>query len=130
MSVRRPVLVRTYKGRTQDVAVAKFRADAERLAKEGYRPSSQSWASGSYGCGAFLVALVLAVILVGILIFIYMLLVKPEGTLTVTYEGHATRQPASAIGLADDLTKLADLRDRGVLTEEEFATRKKQMLER
>jgi hypothetical protein len=42
--------------------------------------------AGVMGCGAFLVALLLPIVLVGLLTIIYMLLVKPEGTLTVTYE--------------------------------------------
>jgi hypothetical protein len=79
------VIVRTYKG-SQSGAAQAFQRDAERLAAQGYYPISQSWAPGSWGCGAFIVALLLALVLIGILIFIYMLLVKPAGTLTVTYE--------------------------------------------
>lgn len=56
------------------------------MAAAGYYPTSQIWTPGAYGCGSFLLALLLCVILVGILIFIYMLIVKPDGTLTVTYE--------------------------------------------
>ena len=82
----RPIIVRTYKARNQDAAARLFEADAARLAQQGYYPVAQSWAQGSWGCGAFLVALLLAVVLIGILIFIYMLLVKPSGTLTVTYQ--------------------------------------------
>jgi hypothetical protein len=80
------VIVRTYKWSSQSGAAAAFQRDAAKLAKEGYFPTSQSWAQGSWGCGAFIVALILAFVLIGILIFIYMLLVKPAGTLTVTYE--------------------------------------------
>jgi uncharacterized protein UPF0547 len=69
--------------------MADYQADAARLAAQGYFPISQSWAPGSYGCGAFLLALLLCVILIGILVFIYMLIVKPEGTLSVTYEFRA-----------------------------------------
>lgn len=92
MVASKPIVVRNYRGRSQEDAARHFAADAAKLAAEGYRPVSQSWAPGSYGCGCFLVALVLALVLIGILIFIYMLLVKPEGTLTVTYE---LREPAS-----------------------------------
>jgi len=78
--------VRTYKAKSQEAAAQKFAADATTLAAQGYHPVTQSWAQGSWGCGAFLVAVLLAIVLIGILIFIYMLLVKPDGTLTVTYE--------------------------------------------
>jgi hypothetical protein len=66
--------------------MAHYQADAERLASQGYFPVSQSWAPGSYGCGAFLLALLLCVVLIGILVFVYMIIVKPDGTLSVTYE--------------------------------------------
>ena len=77
-------------------------------------------------------ALLLAIVLVGILIFIYMLFVKPEGTLTVTYQlqaaAPAARAPAATAGFADDLARLAELHAKGVLTDEEFAAKKKQIL--
>jgi hypothetical protein len=82
---QQPVIVRTYHG-TQESATAAFKRDAEKLAAQGYVPVSQNWAGGSWGCGAFIIALLLCVILIGFLIFIYMLIVKPGGTLTVTYQ--------------------------------------------
>jgi hypothetical protein len=87
------VIVKTYVG-SQSSAAAKFRADATRMAEQGYYPTSQSWAPGSYGCGSFLLALILCIVVVGILIFIYMLLVPPEGTLSVTYEFRNVPQAA------------------------------------
>ena len=77
-------LIRTYKGR-QKKATEAFQADATKLAMQGYVPASQSWAPGAYGCGSFVVAILLCFIVIGIVVFIYMLIVKPEGTLTVTY---------------------------------------------
>ena len=81
-----PTIVRVYRGMQQADAITSFQADATELAKHGYTPTTQSWAQGQWGCGAFLVALLLCIILIGLLVFIYMLVVKPEGTLTVTYE--------------------------------------------
>ena len=81
-----PVVVRTYTAKSQALAAQQMTADAAGLATNGYYPASQSWADGSYGCGEFLVALVLCFLLVGFLIFVYMLIVKPDGTLTVTYQ--------------------------------------------
>jgi len=74
------------------------------MASQGYVPTSQTWAPGAYGCGAFLVALLLCVILVGIVIFIYMLLVKPDGTLSVTYELRAVEPTAPATADASEKT--------------------------
>lgn len=81
----RDVIIRTYSG-NQDSATAQFQSDSVKMAAQGYFPTSQSWAPGSHGCGSFIIALLLCVIVVGVLVFIYMLLVKPAGTLTVTYE--------------------------------------------
>ena len=82
--MRQPV-VKTYQG-THREAVTLFQRDALVMAKQGYFPVSQDYSPGAYGCGAFLIALLLCLVLVGILVFIYMLFVKPPGTLTVVYE--------------------------------------------
>ncbi len=89
------VIVRTYKG-DQARATAWFQQDAANLARTGYFPSSQTYAPGAWGCGGFLIALLLCVILIGFIVFIYMLIVKPDGTLTVTYEYRGTAPPAAA----------------------------------
>ena len=62
------------------------------MAAKGYFPVSQSWAPGQWGAGAFITALLLCLIVIGILVFIYMLVVKPDGTLTVTYERRAAEK--------------------------------------
>jgi hypothetical protein len=77
-------LIRVYKGNSK-TASSTFRYDSISLAKKGYVPISEVWAQGTWGCFAFLIALALCFIFIGFLVFIYMLIVKPEGTLTVTY---------------------------------------------
>jgi len=89
-------LVRTYRGRPR-VAQEIYAKDAQQLAKNGWVPVSERYEPGSWGCLAFLVALVLAFVLIGILIFLYLLTVKPEGTLFVTYARQA-HQPVTAQG--------------------------------
>ncbi len=84
MATQKQVIIKTYKG-SEASAAAAFQADSAKMAAQGYFPTAQNWAPGSYGCGAFLGALLLCVVIIGILIFVYMLLVKPDGTLTVTY---------------------------------------------
>lgn len=121
--------VRVYRGHDQASAVRVMQGEAELLAREGYVISSQSWAPGSYGCGAFLVALILFVVLIGILVFVYMLLVKPPGTLSVTYSLQPG-QPSPPPSAMDDLAKLAALRDSGVLTPAEFEAKKAEILRR
>ncbi|MBM9521292.1 hypothetical protein JWG39_15850 [Desulforhopalus vacuolatus] len=82
---RERIVTKTYTG-SQVRATSAFQADAGKMAEQGYFPTSQTWAPGSYGCGAFLLALIFCIVIIGILIFIYMLIVKPDGTLSVTYE--------------------------------------------
>jgi len=115
-----PIAVRVYRAHQQADAVADFQSDAALLAEKGYHPVSQSWAEGQWGCGAWLVALILCVVVIGILVFIYMLIVKPDGTLTVTYEladaapPRPPEPPASA-SVRERLGQLDDLRTAGVL---------------
>jgi hypothetical protein len=79
------VFIKTYTGR-QGQAMALYQADSIKMAAQGYFPVSQSWVPGAYSGGDFLGALLLCLLLIGILVFIYMLVVKPPGTLSVTYE--------------------------------------------
>lgn len=79
------VTTRSYRGNLAK-ATAKYQADAALMARSGWVPTSQVYAPGSWGCGYFLIALLLCLVLIGILIFIAMIIVKPEGTLVVTYE--------------------------------------------
>ncbi len=128
---------RRYRGSLAN-ATAAFQRDAANMAKNGWHPTSQTYAPGSWSCAAFLVALILCLVLVGILIFIYMLIVKPDGELVVTYE---YRPPAAApvtqqatVQLApdpaSDLARLTDLRDRGLITPEEYAAKRADIVAR
>lgn len=83
-SALQQTIIKTYKG-SQAVATAEYRQDAQRMAGQGYSPISQVWTAGTWGCGSFILALLLCLILIGFLVFIYMLIVKPAGSLTVTY---------------------------------------------
>lgn len=91
-----PTIVRVYRGSQQSDAVRIFDKDAAKLAPLGYEPTRQSWEAGRWGWRAFMVELLFAVILVGLLMFVYMLVVRPEGTLTVTYT-RRDAPPASGI---------------------------------
>lgn len=128
-------ITKTYKG-SPTTAAALFQADAAEAAKGHYYPISQTYTPGSWGCGAFLIALLLAVVLVGILIFIYLIIVKPDGTLVVVYE---YRPPAPSLppaetlpptSAADALSALADMRDRGLISPEEYEAKKAALLDR
>lgn len=82
---RKKIITKTYKGNLK-AATAKLNRDAEKYLNQGYKIASQTYTPGTWGCGAFLLALALCFILIGILVFIYMLIVKPAGELAVTYK--------------------------------------------
>ncbi len=79
------IVIREYKGKLTE-ATRLFQEDVPRMAASGYHPIAQQYQPGSWGCGAFLVAILLWVILIGVLIFLYMVIVKPAGSLVVTYQ--------------------------------------------
>jgi hypothetical protein len=85
ISTGRRVIVRSYRGNQSDSDAA-FQEDAVAMAARNYFPTSQSWAPGQWEAGAFVIAFLLCFILIGFVVFVYMLIVKPDGTLTVTYE--------------------------------------------
>ena len=86
LSEQAKLVVKTYTG-SQAEAMRQFQADAINMAGESYFPTSQSWAPGQWSGRAFAVAILLIILFgLGIFIVTYMLIVKPDGTLTVTYE--------------------------------------------
>jgi len=80
-----PYIVKDYKG-VRTKAQELFLKDAKKLAKKNYFPVSETYEQGTWGCGSFVLALLLCLIVIGIIIFIYMIIVKPVGILTVTYK--------------------------------------------
>ena len=76
------------------------------MAERGYFPISQTYQPGEYGCGAFVVALLLCILVIGIFVFIYMLIVKPPGTLSVVYE---YRGPQSLDDQDDSVVKICPM---------------------
>jgi len=84
-SIKKPILVKIYKG-SQEKAMLAFQEDSAKKAVTGYYPISQMWVPGAYSTGTFLGALLLCIFCIGIIIFIYMIIVKPPGSLSVTYE--------------------------------------------
>ena len=78
------IIVKTYTGR-QAEATMSLQADAARMAAQGYFPVFQSWTPGRWRPGAFIAAVLLSFLIVGIPALIYMLIWTPSGALTVTY---------------------------------------------
>lgn len=126
-------VIRRYKG-DQRLATTLFEADAERMSRLGYHPASQVWAPGSYGVAAFVVAVLLTILLVGILILVALLMAKPPGTLLVTYElsqsAEQTTWPSAGTGpaLSDRLGQLAAARNAGLISPQEFDAKRSELL--
>jgi hypothetical protein len=132
--VLRRVVVRVYAAPQQSDAVAAFQSDSSELAEYGYRPVSQSWAQGQWDAGAWIIALLLCVVLIGFLVFAYMLIVKPDGTLTVTYqlaETSAPQEPGppSSASIRERIAQLDDLRAAGVISDEEYAAKRAKIID-
>jgi hypothetical protein len=83
-----PVIIRNYRG-SQAESFGAFQRDVASMGAAGYVPTSQSWTPGQWGAGSFIVALLLCLILIGLIVFLFMLIVKPAGMLTVIYQRSA-----------------------------------------
>lgn len=63
-----------------------YQKDASYMSLNNYYPTSENWVSGSYYGWDFFIALLLCFVLIGFVVFIYMIIVKPSGELIVRYE--------------------------------------------
>jgi len=80
-----PVLVRTYIGAFAQTAAA-FQADATYMAQGGYVPVSQSYEPGNWSGTTVIIGLLLCLVAIGFAVLTYMLIVRPDGALMVTYQ--------------------------------------------
>lgn len=116
-----PVVVWSYPGRTQADAAVLFQDHARGLAVKGYRPVSQSWAEGRPGVGRVLA------------LGLYSQAIRPKGFLTVTYQ---LVSPSDALGTPsgadpiDQIRRLGELRDEGLISEDEYQHKKAELLSR
>ena len=109
-----------YHGKNQNEANQFFALDARQRSRDGWSPTSQSWAVASPGVGRMLA--------VGMLAF-----AARPGILTVMYSKPASAPPAATAPLADvpdQIRKLGELRDAGLLTPQEFDAKKAELLGR
>jgi hypothetical protein len=87
-------IVRTYIG-SEAAAATSFQADSTRMASLGCFPVIQNWEPGRWRTGAFIAALLLCFLIVGIPALIYMLIVTPDGMLIVTYAFRGSPSPSA-----------------------------------
>lgn len=114
------VVVYNYPGRTQADAATVFAQHAQEMASLGYLPVAQSWAEGRPGVGRVLAIGVFAQSL------------RPNGYLTVTYhrvsaDGSPRDRPDDPI---DQIRRLGQLRDEGLINDDEYQVKKAELLGR
>ena len=90
----REVMIRTYSGDNQQAALLLYAEDAPVRAAEGWVPVSQTWVNGEWPTQAYLAALFLVIVGIGIVLLIVMGMYKPTRTLVVTYAREEATQPA------------------------------------
>lgn len=143
-----PIIVKSFRAKSQAKAGAALQADAAWAGQEGYRPVSQSWAEGGRTPAASLFVGLGVLCLVGGLFFIPLFLFaliflvigvasgKGDGQLTVTYQrpdhpdpvvAAATPPVADHLGALESLTAM---RDRGLITVEQYEAKKAELLNR
>jgi hypothetical protein len=74
-----------------------------KLIKAGYRPVIEEWKPGAWSGGDFFMALLACLVLVGILIFIYMAIIKPQGILTRVYLKRGKNDPEDTAKLVNNV---------------------------
>ena len=82
---KKKTVIKEFKG-SEAGARKQMDSFSRKMKKKNYHYVSDNYTEGKYGLLAFLFALLLCVVLIGIIILISMLIIKPAGTLTVTYE--------------------------------------------
>jgi len=85
-SDRPAIYLKAYQGKMAD-AMVQYERDAAHMAQGGYYPVALSYVAGSWGAGAYLVGVLLILLFgLGLLVLGYLIIVKPAGSLMVTYQ--------------------------------------------
>ena len=96
------ILVKTYTGK-QGEAIALFQADRIKMATQAFFPTWQSWTPGEWARETYTFAVLLIPLFgIGILRLAYLLIVEPDGTLTVTYERRLGSMRMYPVAAAED----------------------------
>ena len=100
-------ITRRYPGKYQQ-AMADYQRDAADLTRTYWYPVNQQYTQGSWGCGAWILAFLALVFVVGIIILAYMIVVRPAGELVVTYEYRPPVAPPAPVAAAAPVAVAAD----------------------
>ena len=111
------LVVRNYGAKNVDHAAQLFAEDSRVFTLQGYAPVGQAWAQGQWDGGQYAVGCLLSFVGIGLVLLLYMLIVKPGGVLTVTYEMQRPEQwdgtaiaPASRVSADKPMQSIAPRR--------------------
>jgi hypothetical protein len=118
-----PLVPRIYQDKEPDRQ--RLTLESRLMAEHGYEPSMQTQDGGHVHVGRLLMT-------GGWSVLAGQRGIRSKGGMTITYTRKAEVQPSTApsVDPLDQLKKLGELRDAGVLTTEEFEAKKAQILER
>jgi hypothetical protein len=127
-----------YKGEYEQSS-ASFGRHAPLSAERNWYPISLTYVPGTWGLGTWVIALLLLFLVVGIVVLVYMIVVRPPGELVVIYEYRPPRDvtPTQAAQAATDdptasiegrIERLDALRASGALTDGEYAAKRAEIL--
>ncbi|MES2210159.1 MAG: hypothetical protein V4515_08240 [Chloroflexota bacterium] len=81
-----PIVVRRYSAGTEVAALAAFRRDAADVIDRGYSLAGQTWEQRGFSGAAYLIALILCPVLIGVPVLLFMLSKGRGRVLTATFE--------------------------------------------
>ena len=117
-----PAVIRHYE--SNDKGDALFQSEVVVFAEHGYEPSMQTAEGSHLHAGRLLLT-------GGLSIFAGKRGIRSKGKLTVTFVRSVAPSTASSNeGIAEQIEQLASLRDKGILTSEEFEAKKQDLLSR
>jgi len=131
-------ITRRYKGK-YGAASAAFQRDSARLSAQHWFVVSQGYVPGQWSRGDWITAVALAFLLIGFVVFVYMIAAKPAGEIVAIYEyrppipasgvAPPAASPVASVAAVERLAALTEMRDRNLISIEEFEAKKSSLLD-
>lgn len=96
-----PIFIRGYRGKAYEDTIESYYRDSVLLHLQGYEPAGQHYVEGRWSVAMAVIATVLIPFLVGVIMWLFMLVTRPTGTLTVTYLRPMATQESPAASPSD-----------------------------
>lgn len=89
------VILRTYWAHRPADAIRWYQRDLDDLVDHGYLPAGHTWAPGEWTFGHFLVGILLAPFGIGVIVLLYLAILRPAGILTAAFVLRDLVRPSS-----------------------------------